>query len=631
MTLRSWAAAVVAIGAVALPSAAIAAPVTVNVRVEGASQTLFEGPVTTYGHEITSASGGTHPCDGTNNGANPTPGGTTTTALVDALYTVSTPWDGTFDPQFDDYDISSIGPDAQTATEFWGLLDNWRFTPVPGCQFEPSANDQVLWAYNAFTATAFLRLTASATTVAPGQPTTVQVTDGSSGTVISGAVVAPVSTDPVTDYETVESSDPSAVTTDASGNATLSWSTPGWKRVKAIKANAIRSNRLDICVTPCGPPPADTLVRVPGPKTTDSVPSSWQSSNVTVTLTATDPFSSVAQTYYTVGVDPPDPTTASAVYDPANKPVLTDGEEIKYFSVNTGGVTDPVKTSKVAMVDTTPPTITITTPTNRTFYAINQRASASYSCADAGSGVATCSGPVPPGGSLDTTALGSHVFTVNAADNLGNTASQSASYTVAAAPVVTLMSPSDGATYLLGQKVRAAYSCQDGTDGPGIASCSGSIADGAAVGTSSPGQHSFTVTARSIDGQPTTATITYTVLRSSNHLLAPPRVTPYRDGRFLAIVKVPGPGSVNILLAARNANLAHAAGILQPGPGSFVFARAHATATRASTLRILVTPTAQGRQLIAHHRYRVTLQVSVGYTPTGGRQRTIGYYGVRLP
>ena len=623
----------VAIGAVAFPSVAIAAPVTVYLRVEGASQTLFEGPVTTYGRQITSPSGGTHLCDGTNNGANPAPGGTPTTALVDALYTVGTSWDGTFDPEFDDYSITSIGPDAETATEFWGVLDNWQFTPLPGCEVEPSANDEILWAFNAFNATHFLRLTAPATTVARGQAITVRVTDGGTGADISGAVVAPVSTDPVNDYETVETSDPSAVTTDASGDAALSWSTPGWKRVKAVRSDSIRSNRLDICVTPCGPPPADTLIRFPGPTTTDNVPTSWQSSNVAVTLTATDPFSSVTNTYYTVGVDPPDPTTASSVYDSANKPVLANGEEIKYFSVNAGGVSEVIKTSHVAMVDTTPPTITITTPANGSYYAVNQRVSADYSCADAGSGIASCSGPVPVGGSIDTSAPGSRAFTVNAADNLGNAASQSVSYTVAAAPIVTLRAPADRAKYVVGQKVLAAYSCQDGTDGPSIASCSGPVATGAAADTSTPGQHSFTVTARSADGQVTTTTISYTVLRPSNRLAAPPHVKPRRDGRFVVIVKVPRPGAVNILLTALSDNLAHTTRLLQAGPGRFVFARAHATATatKASTLRILVTPNAKGRRLIAHHRHQVTLRLWISYTPTGGLQRNIGYYGLHLP
>ena len=41
-----------------------AAPVTVNLRVEGATSTIFEGPVTTDGKVINKGDG-PHPCDGT--------------------------------------------------------------------------------------------------------------------------------------------------------------------------------------------------------------------------------------------------------------------------------------------------------------------------------------------------------------------------------------------------------------------------------------------------------------------------------------------------------------------------------------------------------------------------------------
>jgi hypothetical protein len=71
--------------------------------------------------------------------------------------------------------------------------------------------------------------------------------------------------------------------------------------------------------------------------------------------------------------------------------------------------------------------------------------------------------------------------------------------------------------------------------------------------------------------------------------------------------------------------------VLQPALGRFVFARAHARATKASTLRILVTPNAQGRRLVAHHRYHVTLRVWISFTPNGGRHRNIGIYGIKLP
>ena len=56
----------------------------VNLRIEGAEKTIFEGTVLTRGHNVTTASGGTHICDGTNNGANPTPGPTCTSALDNA-------------------------------------------------------------------------------------------------------------------------------------------------------------------------------------------------------------------------------------------------------------------------------------------------------------------------------------------------------------------------------------------------------------------------------------------------------------------------------------------------------------------------------------------------------------------
>jgi Bacterial Ig-like domain (group 3) len=316
MSVRLWVATVVAIGAGALAPAAIANPIVVNVRVEGRSQTLFEGPVATYGHPVTSASGGTHQCDGTNNGANPSPGATNTTALADGLSTVGTSWDGSFDSAFDDYFITRIGPDAQTATQFWGDLDNYEFAPVSGCQQEVSPGDNVLWAFDAFNAAHFLKLTASSTTVAPGQAITVHVAAGESGVALSGAEVAPVSTDPVSDFETVETSDPSAVTTDGSGDATLSWSTPGWKRVKAVLSNSTRSNRLDICVTPCGTAPADTLVRGPavtgiatavddaaknagwaGTETTGA--QAYDTATLTASPTAGVPTGTVTYSYYT--------------------------------------------------------------------------------------------------------------------------------------------------------------------------------------------------------------------------------------------------------------------------------------------------------------------------------------------
>jgi hypothetical protein len=71
--------------------------------------------------------------------------------------------------------------------------------------------------------------------------------------------------------------------------------------------------------------------------------------------------------------------------------------------------------------------------------------------------------------------------------------------------------------------------------------------------------------------------------------------------------------------------------LLQPAKRRFVFARAHAIAKHKGTLRIIVTPNARARHLVAHPRYRVTLRLWISYTPLRGRQRDIGYYGLHLP
>jgi len=100
------------------------------------------------------------------------------------------------------------------------------------------------------------------------------------------------------------------------------------------------------------------------PVTTDDVPATWQGTAVSVTLTPTDDGGSgLDKTYYTTGTNPADPTTASAVYDPLNKPILNNGEGIKYFSVDKSANAETVKTSTAATVDTVAPVTTDNVPT----------------------------------------------------------------------------------------------------------------------------------------------------------------------------------------------------------------------------------------------------------------------------
>jgi hypothetical protein len=74
--------------------------------------------------------------------------------------------------------------------------------------------------------------------------------------------------------------------------------------------------------------------------------------------------------------------------------------------------------------DITAPTITLNTPPDNATYIKNDVVNADYSCADedGGSGLASCVGDVPSGDPINTSTVGEHTFTVNAADNAGNTA-----------------------------------------------------------------------------------------------------------------------------------------------------------------------------------------------------------------
>jgi len=84
------------------------------------------------------------------------------------------------------------------------------------------------------------------------------------------------------------------------------------------------------------------------------------------------------------------------------------------------------------------------------------------------------------------------------------------------APTVLVTKPADEAVYALNQIVAASYICKDATSG--VASCSGTVADGASISTSVEGSQTFTVSATDNAGNAGSKLVTYTV--------APPAATP---------------------------------------------------------------------------------------------------------
>jgi hypothetical protein len=129
-------------------------------RIEGndSEGTIFEGCIVSGPRDITTPSGGTHLCDGTNGGTNASPGTTPTTELDAAAVLTGFTYDGTYSTQFQDYFITKIGQSDQTSTQFWGLLRNEQFTPVGGCQQEVVQTDRTLWAFDAFNKNYFLKV-----------------------------------------------------------------------------------------------------------------------------------------------------------------------------------------------------------------------------------------------------------------------------------------------------------------------------------------------------------------------------------------------------------------------------------------------------------------------------------------
>ena len=213
-----------------------------------------------------------------------------------------------------------------------------------------------------------------------------------------------------------------------------------------------------------------------------------------------------------------------------------------------------VVTHTASVVDRTDPVATVATPQAGAVYGLGENVTADYGCSDdpGGSGLATCTGTVADGARVDTSSVGEKTFTVEAADNAGNKASKSVTYTVVdqAPPEIGLSAPEDGATYSLGQRVLAAYSCSDQEGGSGVASCTGTVANGAPVDTSSFGEHTFEVTASDNAGNTSSRAVSYTVAYDFDGFKWPVTNSPTMN-RWKASIPVPIRFSLNGFRGAR--------------------------------------------------------------------------------
>jgi hypothetical protein len=199
---------------------------------------------------------------------------------------------------------------------------------------------------------------------------------------------------------------------------TLSTAVPaGTETASAVTNSAQVCDIAGNCTT-AGPLTFKIDLKAPTVSCTPPVATPWYSSNVSVPCTATDAGSGLAAASpATFSVATSIAAGAGSATAATSAQVVTD---VAGNSV-TAGPYGPFK------VDLQPPTIAITTPSATGNIVIGAVVTPVFSCADAHSGIASCTGS---SATLDTSTLGTRTFTVTAVDLAGNRATLSRSYTV---------------------------------------------------------------------------------------------------------------------------------------------------------------------------------------------------------
>jgi hypothetical protein len=212
---------------------AVAAPVNVQLRIEGPTRTLFEGPVTTDVRQLRfTGDADAHQCDGTTVGGTspspvPTRGAAVAAAAEQTPFSIAGSWHAMFGATFAEIAGESVAFDPNTF-RFLAEYKNDAFAAFGACADPIQSGDDLLFAY-ADGSEKLLELTGPAR-ARPGETVTVRVTEAPSGTPVAGATVG-------------------AAQTAADGTAVVGPFGRGDNDLKAAKAGTIRSNRLRVCVT----------------------------------------------------------------------------------------------------------------------------------------------------------------------------------------------------------------------------------------------------------------------------------------------------------------------------------------------------------------------------------------------
>ncbi|TML32047.1 MAG: hypothetical protein E6G35_03040, partial [Actinobacteria bacterium] len=214
--------------------------------------------------------------------------------------------------------------------------------------------------------------------------------------------------------------------------------------------------------------PAVNIDRTP-PVTTVTAPANWNNTDVTVALTAADALSGVAATDFRLDGGAQQTGTSVAI---SSEGVHT----LQFWSVDKAGNTEAARTVQV-LIDKTPPTInhTQSPPPNVNGWN-NGNVTVTFSCADALSGLASCTGP------QTVTSEGSgQPVTGTATDNAGNTATDPATVSIDKTPPTISAVPDRpaNANGWYDGDVTVTFACADGLSGVDTCPAAKSLGEGA--------------------------------------------------------------------------------------------------------------------------------------------------------
>ena len=251
----------------------------------------------------------------------------------------------------------------------------------------------------------------------------------------------------------------------------------------------------------------------------------WYVSNPLITLSAQDTASAVTSTEY--AIDAGSWTPYAAPFHLCSAAIPCGKHPVGYRSTDAAGNVEVAKSLSL-WVDLTNPTSSASiSPAERNGWYASPTVTLTGQDG-AGSGIDHISYRVDGGpwkiyaSPLGGFSTGNHFVQFQATDVAGRvepTTHLVAFKADAVKPSVTITAPADGATIPLDKVTTAKFKCTDGESG--IASCTGTVANGANLATSTVGSHAFTVTATDLAGNVTAKTVHYSVTYTFNGFFQP--------------------------------------------------------------------------------------------------------------